>query len=198
MDINNEIPPAYFKWAQIDEMCSCGRRGAVFQRKFEELIEENLANGLSLQDSRIEALKFLNIKKTCCLRDFTFFPSNFICSSTMNAYTDITKKNKSTIDENIRMGNNSNVVGWEFLPKTNNVFGFNLNEYCVELSRQSSTDYERVFQKPNKTENEINEEKKSIAEFPNYSFSTVEDQPMVACNIDPLSNEELTADFLLN
>lgn len=188
------IPPSYYKWAQIDEICSCGERGAVYQRKFEILINQNLSTGLSLQDSRIEALKILGKKRTCCLREFTLFPKNFICSATKNSFVDITRNNTSVIDENMRGGNNSHEVGWEFLPKTNNVHGFNLDNYCLKLSRLSTTPYKKIHSR----HDEIEQEMRTIAQFPNYITSKAKNQLIVNCNINPLSNEELTLDFLLN
>lgn len=186
------VPPVYFKWAQFDEYCSCGKRKAVFQRKFEIKVSEELFKGLSLSDARKEAIKLLGETKICCLRDLTHFPKNFICDTTSNALTDITIGRAKPVKENVRLGNNQSNVGWELLPKTKNVAGFDLDRYCMKLTTLSRSQFDKIAVLRHDGSSAI----KPPAQFPGYKITRSQDFPSIESSISILTNEQLTLQFL--
>ena len=127
-------PPMYTKYPQFDERCTCGKPLAIHQRDFENVAKTCMEQGMSLNDSRIEAIKSLNIRKACCLRDLTHFAKNFIFDTTINAFSNITivsidskkvkKGNVTTLladtKKNKKNGSFMGVGAWEFLTPTNN------------------------------------------------------------------------------
>jgi len=170
----SSVPPAYFQWVQFDEFCSCGLRKAVFQRNFETYLTEFLESGLSLSDARIQTIKKIGQLKLCCLRDFTNPAANFINDSTSNALVDITTNKETAIQKNVRTGNNSGVIGWEFLPTTNNVVGFDMNSYCQKLSHISQSSYDKIGLNKNSSHNSD----KLPAQFSNFSVTRSQDYPI--------------------
>lgn len=190
------VPPIYKKWAQFDKLCSCGKRKATLQRMFEIKVTRYLSAGMELKDARLQTLKELGIKKTCCLRDMTYFQKNFIYDTTMGAYSNITiaKGGRNKLDENLRTGNNPNVIGYEFLPKTNGVMPFDMNEYSRMLALMQISTFDRIEILRRDGTNSIN----TVPQFPNYRVVESQNMPTVLSDIKPLTNEELTIDFLKN
>jgi DNA-directed RNA polymerase subunit N (RpoN/RPB10) len=182
------VPPVYYKWSQFDEYCSCGTRTAVIQREFEEREKELLARGIPLKEARIQILKHFGIKKMCCLRDLTFFPKNFICDTCVNSSIDITINKGKVFKENVRHGNRSVEVGWEFQPKTKGVLGFNLDSYCSKLTRISQSPFDKlaILRKDGSSSF------KTPAQFPGYKIVRSEDFPCLQPEIPVISLEELS------
>lgn len=137
-------PLPYYQFAQFEEFCSCGLRIAVLQREYEELEQEYLNSGLDISETRINILKKFKRTKLCCLKDFTFFPQNFICDSTKNALVDTTTNKGTAIQKNTRNGNNTTQVGWEFNPSKQGEFGFDLNNYSLKLSKISKSNFDEI------------------------------------------------------
>lgn len=190
--MDNTVPPVYFRWAQFDEYCSCGKRIGVLQRKFEIKVKENLEKGISLCDARKEAIKSLDITKTCCLRDLTHFPKNFICDTTSNALVDITIGKAKTIKENSRTGNNHSIPGWELLPKTKGIAGFDFDKYCTKLTTLSRSSFDKVAILRHDGSSAI----KPPTQFPGYKITRSQNFPSVESVIPILTNEQLTSKFL--
>lgn len=174
-----EKPPAYYKWSQFDDKCTCGRSIGIHQRKFERITKEKMKEGMKLNEARIEAIRSLGIKKMCCMRDLTHFSKNFIFDTYLQAYTDITS---SQSGENYKTGINSN-VGYEFLPLTNGVLGFDMTKYCYLLESISKSNYDKLGIFPRNHGN--------IAVFPNYYRTQTKDMPEVAYTQEPLNLLEL-------
>lgn len=189
----SEVPPAYYKWAQFSDICTCGKRVAIDQRKFGILTSESLNNNMMLKESRINTIKKLGVKRICCLREFTNFPNNFICDRNLNAYTDVTISKGKSINQNLRGGNNSTEIGFEFLPKTNGKMGFDLNRYCLKLSQISLSNFDKmgILRTDGSNPND------NIPQFPNYKSTKTENFPAIQSEIPPLTNEELTLQFLV-
>jgi len=182
-----QTPPAYFQWVQLDEFCSCGLRKAVHQREFEELEQEFLAKGFPCNIARIHAIKKLNHLKLCCLRDLTYFPTNFICDSTTNALTDITVKKDSEIQKNIRIGNDQKHIGWEFLPKQNGNLGFNMDTYCQQLFSITQSSFDKCGLNKNSSVSS----NKRPAQFSNFYIARRQDYPLELPSTPFPTDEEL-------
>lgn len=167
-------PLPYYQVAQFDEFCTCGQRIAVYQREYEELEQEFLKQGYDISESRIRVLKKLGRTKLCCLKDFTFFPQNFICDSTKNALVDTTTNKGTAIQKNTRAGNASTQVGWEFNPKKQGEFGFNLNNYSLKLWSISRPSCDEIGL--NRTSGNIPE--KMPVQFANFIPTRTQDYPL--------------------
>jgi hypothetical protein len=137
----HKIPPIYTKYPQFDEFCSCGRQIGILQRDFERMESQFLSEGFTLEETRIKILKFFKIEKICCMRDATYFPRDFICDTTSDAYLNTTD---STKGKNFKMGNKTKEVGFEFLTKTNDQWGFDRDAYCQTLLMTSSSTYDKI------------------------------------------------------
>lgn len=188
----SQRPPIYKKWPQFDKICSCGERKAILQRKYEVKMTEYLAKGLSAKDARLRTLKELGIKKMCCLRDLTFYQKNFIYDNGLCAYSDITISKGKKLNENLRSGNNSGNIGYEFLPMTNGEMPFNMNEYSMMLAMMQVSSFDKVEILRRDGTNSIN----SVPQFPNYRITESQNMPTILSEIPPLSNSELTLQFL--
>lgn len=177
-------PPMYFKWAQIDRICTCGRELGVHQDTFEKLIQENLDLSMTLQDARILALKTLGIKKMCCLSAMTFFPKNFICDTHENALVDITFKDaRSAVNRNKIDSHSATKPGYEFLCPTKGQLEINMDRYYQKLNIIKSSSYNNI----QNTALDNNTPK-----FTNFRVVHSQNYPAIKASIEPLSNEELT------
>lgn len=190
----NLVPPTFYKWAQFDEICSCGNRIAVLQRDFEKQEKELLEQGNSVQDARIAIIRRIGYKRICCLRDLTYFPKNLICDTCTNASVDITINKEKNVKENLRSGNNSGQVGWEFNPKTRGVLGFDPNSYCIKLALLTRSNYNKVAVLRRDGSSSI----KEPAQFPGYRVVKKEDFPCTKPEFPIISVENLTLDYLNN
>lgn len=187
-----ERPPIFKRWAQFDRICSCGKRKAVLQRKYEIRMTKYLSEGFSPKKSRLKILKEFDIKTICCLRDLTYYQKNFIYDNSIGAYVNITINKGNKLNENLRSGNSSNIIGYEFLPKTNNEMPFNMNEYSMMLSMMQLSSFDKIGILRRDGTNSIN----IVPQFPNYRISESQNMPTILSNIPSLKNEELTIDFL--
>lgn len=167
-------PLPYYQIPQFEEFCSCGERIAAYQREYEELEQEFLKQGYNISDARINVLKKLKRTKLCCLKDFTFFPYNFICDSTKNALVDTTTNKGTAIQKNTRAGNASQQVGWEYNPKKQGEFGFNLNNYSIKLWTISRSSFDEIGL--NRTTGTIDEKKP--VQFANFIPTRTQDFPL--------------------
>lgn len=188
----SQRPPIYKKWSQFDKLCSCGERKAVLQRKYERCKIKYLTEGLSIKEANLKTLKELGVKKLCCLRDLTYYQKNFIYDNGIGAYTDITIAKGKKLSENLRSGNNSGIVGYEFLPMTNGEMPFNMNEYSMMLAFMQVSAFDRVEILRRDGTNSIN----TIPQFPNYRITESKNMPTILSEIPPLTNAELTLQFL--
>ena len=188
----SERPPIYKKWSQFDKICSCGERKAILQRKYGNKMTKYLSEGSSLKDARLKTLKELNIKMLCCLRDLTYYQKNFIYDNGIGAYTDITIGKGKKLNENLRSGNGSGIVGYEFLPMTNGEMPFNMNEYSMMLAMMQVSTFDKIEILRRDGTNSIN----NIPQFPNYRTTESQNMPTILSEIPPLSNSELTLQFL--
>jgi len=135
---------AYKKFPQFEEFCTCSNRIGIHQRKFEKMESELLKSGKTVKDARIEILKHFNMLRICCLNKMSFFNRSFINDSDGDALCDITYDSGRSVNDNMKMGNSSASVGWEFLPKTRGVFGFDLNKYCTKIQNTSMSPYGKI------------------------------------------------------
>ena len=190
--MNNQRPPIYKKWSQFDKTCTCGERKAVLQRKYGDKMTKYLSEGLSLKDAKLKTLSELGIKKLCCLRDLTYWQKNFIYDNTIGAYTDITIAKGKKLNENLRSGNNSGIVGYEFLPMTNGEIPFNMNEYSMMLAMMQVSAFDKVEILRRDGTNSIN----NVPQFPNYRITNSKNMPTVLSKTLPLTNDELSLKFL--
>lgn len=190
--IDQSIPPAYHKHPQFDEKCSCGTPLAIHQRKFEEITKENMEKGMKLNEARIVAINSLGVRKMCCLRELTFFARNFIFDVTTNAFCDITYQNTdSTLVKsqstkiNYKQGSQPYTTGYEFLPLTNNVVGFDQNAYAIKLFMLSSSNFDKLGLR--RDFNQSN----NIPIFANFGVVKAENFPEVQSDSVPLTVDEL-------
>jgi DNA-directed RNA polymerase subunit N (RpoN/RPB10) len=187
-----ERPPIYKKWAQFDQLCTCGTRMAVVQREFEILVNQYLAKGMPLKNARLKTLKKLGIKKLCCLKEMTYFQKNFIYDNGIGAYTNITVSTGKKVQENLRAGNNGSNVGYEFLPMTNNEMPFDMNEYSRMLAIKQLSAFDKIEFLRRDGTNSIS----YIPQFPNYVVTESKNMPTVLSEVNPLTNAELSLEFL--
>jgi hypothetical protein len=188
----NQRPPTYKKWSQFDRICTCGKRKAILQRKYGDRMTKYLSEGSSLKDAKLRTLKEFNIKTICCLRDLTYWQKNFIYDNGIGAYTDITIGKGKKLNENLRSGNGSGIVGYEFLPMTNGEMPFNMNEYSMMLAMMQVSAFDKVEILRRDGTNSIN----SIPQFPNYRITNSQNMPTILSKILPRSNDELTLQSL--
>ncbi len=176
----------YSKHAQFDEKCTCGKPLAIHQRKFEKITTEKINEGMSLEDARIEAIKSLNIRKSCCLRDLTHFAKNLIFDTTINAYCNIT----SQISADKRINNiNGKFIGigaYEILPPTNNSECFDQLKYAEKLAKITMPAIDKSgFIRHGSGYPGV------LLSFPNFSIVEKEDFPEVNYDVEPSTLDEL-------
>ena len=178
-------PPIYSKYAQFDDRCTCGKPLAIYQRKFENVTKENMESGMSLENSRIEAIKSLNIRKSCCLRELTHFAKNFIFDTTINAFCDITIVSNE-VRHNRRNGMFNGTGGWEFLPHTIGLQCFDQQRYAQKLANLSCPGIDKSGFLRQSILPFI-----TYLSFPNFQITEAEDFPPVDYIDEPPTLDEL-------
>lgn len=177
-------PPAYYKWSQFDDRCSCGKQIAIHQRKFEKITKKHMDEGIPLNLARIKAIKSLGIKKSCCLRDVTNFSKNFIFDTHMDAYTSISNNGYKDSGDNLKDQYNPQYCSFEFLPMTNETLGFDMNAYLNKLNRISTPIYDKIVPTTTPRQN-------YVSRFPKYIKTKTMNMPSVKCVEVPLEISEL-------
>ena len=130
-------------WPVLPAECLAGHILGCRQREFEQLIgtfyneqDNNIKHIDRLANARIKALSKMGFIADCCLTSLTLYP--FLTVNDVegeDASITTTVADSTQIRENVYLPGNSNIVPYEFLPKTRGKWGFDTNNYCMLLNQ---------------------------------------------------------------